>query len=238
MRSKSRAFFLATLCAAFLSACGAAGRTAVVMPEDAEGIRVIGEGHADGAPDIAIFRVGVEARRPSVGEARETAANAQRALLEALASAGVSQSDVRTAQLTVAPDYEYSETGRRLLGYVVTNTVEVKVRDLDRLEGAIDGALAAGGDLARLEGLSFEVDDPADLEARARAAAIENARHEAEQIASALGVSLGEPIAIEEISASAPSPVMMRMEQAQDSTPIEPGSSRVTAQVRVRWAIN
>lgn len=218
--------------------CGAAPLR-IVMPEDAEGIRVSGRGGARARPDLAVLEIGVESRRPTVEEARAQAATAQAAVLEALRGAGVEERDIQTRQLSIQPDFEYGETGRRLLGYVVTNTVEARIRDLDRIQQAIDGAVAAGGDRTRLNGLRFELSEPESVQREARARAIANARAEAEQLAEALGVRLGEPLSVDEVASDPVRPVMMRMEMADAaaSTPIQPGETEVVVEVRVRWAI-
>ncbi len=218
--------------------CGAAPAR-VVMPDDAEGIRVSGRGEARARPDLAILEIGVEARRPSVEEARAQAATAQAAVLEALRGAGIEERDLRTTQLSIQPDFEYGETGRRLLGYVVTNTVEARIHDLDRIQRAIDTAVAAGGDLTRLQGLRFELSEPEAVQREARADAIANARAEAEQLAQALGVRLGEPLSVDEVSSEPVHPMMMRMEAADSAaaTPVQPGETEVVVEVRVRWAI-
>lgn len=221
--------------------CGAGTYPSIVIPEEAPGIRVSGRGKARAEPDLAIVDIGVEARRPTVAEAREQAAAAQQRVFDALAAAGIEERDLRTTRLSIQPDYEYSQTGRRLLGYVVTNTVEARVRDLARIQEAIDTAVAAGGDLARLNGIRFELSDPERVEAEARALAIERARAEAQQIADALGVRLGEPLSVDEVTSEPPRPMTMRMETAaaadSAATPIAPGETEVIVEVRVRWAI-
>ncbi|HEY8427112.1 MAG TPA: SIMPL domain-containing protein [Sandaracinaceae bacterium] len=229
---------LVSLIVTFAIGCGAVPAR-VVMPEDAEGIRVSGRGEARARPDVAVLEIGVESRRPTVEEARAQAAAAQNAVLEALRGAGVEERDIQTRQLSIHPDFEYSQTGRRLLGYVVTNTVEARIRDLDRIEHAVDTAVAAGGDLTRLNGLRFELSEPEEVQRRARAEAIANARAEAEQLAEALGVRLGEPLSVDEVASEPVRPVMMRMEMADAaaSRPIRPGETEVVVEVRVRWAI-
>ncbi len=233
--------FVAVCVGGLLVACGHAPSGGVVVVRgEPTGITVVGEGEAEAAPDLAVFRIGVEARRPTVAEAREAAAGAQQAVIEALRGAGIEQRDIQTAQLSITPDYEYSEAGRRLLGYVVTNSVEVRARALDRVGPAIDAAVAAGGDLVRLEGLRFELEEADAAQAQARERAIEEARAKAAQIAAELGVTLGAPESVEEVSATAPSPVVMRLEaaEARAETPVEPGTTRVRVELRVRWGID
>lgn len=203
------------------------------------GIQVVGRGKAEAVPDVAVLQVGVEVHAPAVDTAREAAANAQQAVLEALRGAGVDDKDIQTNRLSIAPDYSYGEEGRKLLGYVVTNQVEVRMHALDRVGEAIDAATRAGGDAVRLDGIRFELSDPDALLAQARAEAVADAKAKAAQLADQLGVRLGEPLGVEEMATEQPTPVTMRMESAgpRTPTPVAPGTTEVHAEVRVRFAI-
>lgn len=221
--------------------CGATRARPVVVTEESatQGIQVTGRGEIRAAPDLAVLDIGVEAQRPTVAEAREEASIAQTAVLAALRGSGIAREDVQTTELTIRPEYEHSETGRNLLGYVVSNSVQVRVRQLDRIQEVVDTAVTAGGDRVRLRGLQFELSDPEAVQVQARERAIADARAEALQIADQLGVALGEPLSVEEVSTEPVRPMAMRMEQADvgGATPIEPGTSEITVELRVRWAI-
>jgi uncharacterized protein YggE len=210
-----------------------------VVREAPVGVQVVGRGEAEAQPDVAVFRIGVEARMATVEQARAAAAKAQQAVLAAIKGLGVSADDLQTTMLTVAPEYDYTEQGRILRGYAVANHVEVRMRDVARVSQLIDAGLAAAGDLARLDSLTFELSDPSAPETRAREQAMQRARSKAEQLATLLGVRLGAPISVEEMSSSPVHPVAMRMEQADASaaTPVEPGTTRVEVELRVQWAI-
>jgi uncharacterized protein YggE len=204
------------------------------------GIFVVGEGKAEATPDVATFRVGVEVRRPTVAEARTGSAEAQQRVIDALHTAGIDDAHIQTEQLSVQPDYDYGEQGRTLRGYLATNAVRVRVTDLEKLPAAIDGTISAGGDDVRLDGVQFEVSDPARVQAEARTKAIEDARRKAEQIAASLGIALGDPVAVDEAGGGGvPGPVMMRMEarNADAATPVQAGTTEVRTEVRVRWSI-
>jgi uncharacterized protein YggE len=237
----NRSFVLVSLAlSTVLAACGAAPRSGetLVLREGEHGILVAEEGDAEAPPDRARFHVGVEARRPTVAEARDAAADAQRRVIDALRGLGVGSDDLRTDSLSVQPEYEHTEHGQRLLGYTVRNAVHVRVRDVSRVSEIADAAIAAGGDLVRLDSISFEHSDPAALRAQAREEAMAKARATAEQLARLANVELGEPIAIEESSSGGgPVPIAMEMRSRDAaSTPIEPGATRVSVQLRVRWA--
>lgn len=233
-----RKSFILSLLLALTVASGCASRQLAAQYAPAEsGIVVSGEGSTESAPDIARVRVGIEARRPSMAEAREANAAAQTRVLEALRRLGVADADVQTEQLSLQADYDYAETGRVLRGYLATNIVVVRVRDVSKAGDVVDAAVTAGGDDARVDGISFDVEDRAAVRAEARRRAVADARAKAEQLASEIGARVGEPVFIEETQGGMPGPVMMRMEAAQADTPVSPGSIETQVQVRVRFAI-
>ncbi|MDQ3031058.1 MAG: SIMPL domain-containing protein [Myxococcota bacterium] len=216
------------------------GGETMVLREGSEGIQVVGEGKAEARPDRARFEIGIEARRPTVAEAREASASAQTRVLDAIRAAGIASEDIQTTQLSIQPEYEYTEGGRNLLGYTARNTVQVRVREIDSVSDVVDAGVRAGGDDVRLQGIGFELSDPESLRATAREEAMTEARATAEQLARLAGVELGEPIAIEEVvSGGGPVPMMqMRMaDSAETSTPVEAGTTEVQVQLRVRWSI-
>ena len=133
-----------------------------------------------------------------------------------------------------------------MVGFTVTNTVRATVRALDTIADVIDGAAQAGGDNARVGGLSFSVDDTEDAEREARELAMEAAREQAGQLASLAGVELGPAFFVSE-SGAAPlgqdSPDMMRTMAVMESdeamsTPILAGENDVVIYVRVGYAIS
>jgi uncharacterized protein YggE len=208
--------------------------------EDA-GIVVSGEGDANAPPDCAVVRVGIEAHRPSMAEARAASAAAQQKVLASLQARGVAPADVQTEQLSLSPQYDYGEKGRTLRGYVATNTVRVTLRNPAIAGDVVDATVAAGGDDTRVDGISFELEDQTAIRARARERAIADARGKATQLAKELGVQLGEVLAVEETVAASPGPMYMRAEAksagAGPSTPVAAGAIEARVGVRVRWAI-
>ena len=140
----------------------------------------------------------------------------------------------------------YQEWQQVLTGYQVSNTVNVKVRDLESLSPVIDAATAAGGDLTRFNGLSFSIEDTQELQQQARAAAVADLQERAAQLAEFGGVELRQLIYITETSFAPParadlSKVAMAMESADASagrsTPISAGQLSVEVTVQGIFAI-
>jgi hypothetical protein len=202
-------------------------------------ISVSGTGSVLVSPDLADLRIGVSITRPTVEEARATAATAMNGVLGALRKLGIADADLRTSMVSLQPVYDYSRDGSapRITGYNLSNMVVATIRNLDRLSDAIDDSMAAGA--TTMDGITFRVADPAAAEARARRDAVAQARTRAQTLASAAGVSLGDVASISESSSGGSyPPVYYDGAAAKElSTPIQPGTNEVTVSASVVYTI-
>jgi uncharacterized protein YggE len=224
-----------------LAACGEATGAGDVAAGDpaASGISVSGQGKVTGVPDTLTLDLGVAVLRDTVEAATSDAAALADAILAALTANGVAEADVQTSNYSIWPEWDYGGDRQVLRGYRVTNTVTVRIRDLDRAGEIIDAATAAGGDEVVVNGLAFSIEDNTELLELARANAWNDAEGKAQQLARLAGTSLGAPISIVESIGSSPSPVFYQREEAAAdmATPIEPGLEEVTVTIEVRFAI-
>jgi len=207
-----------------------------------QGITVSGEGKATGQPDIAILSLGISTLRPTVAEARNEAASTMQKVIDSLKGNGVAEKDIQSAQYSIYPEYDYSiVASQKLLGYRITNTVTIKVRDIDKTSDVLDGATAAGGDLTQVQGISFTIDEPDALRDQAREDAVKDAKARAQRLADTAGVKLGDPISITESSVSPPVPMRDALlggaAEANTATPIQPGELDIDLTVQVVFAI-
>lgn len=203
-------------------------------------ISVTGEGEARAVPDRAFITMGVETRAATAAAAAAGNARTQRAILDTLRAMGFAAEQLTTSNYSVQPEIQYDEGGRRprVIGYVVSNTVRVDLRQLGQAGPVIDASLAKGANT--IHGLNFYLSDPAPSRREALANAVARARADAETLAAAAGGSLGHLLELSTTSAPV-SPVMFRraMGAAADAaaaTPIEPGEEIVRASVSARWA--
>ena len=206
------------------------------------GIAVVGKGEVKGRPDTVTIQIGVSVTRKTVVEATADAATLARALTGALTAGGVAERDIQTSNLSVNPNYEYPPNRQpKLTGYTFANTMYAVLRDIDGAGAVIDRALAAAGDNAVLQGVSFSLADDAKAIVDARAAAFADARAKAAQLAALAGVELGAAVAIEELatdpSQPMPMPKVMRMAAADSGPPLAAGEVATTIAVTVRFAI-
>ena len=174
------------------------------------GILVTGEGHLSVEPDLAMVYIGIEAQSEAVSQARTDAAEAMSRVAAAVRARGLSDADIQTVSFDIRPEYRYEEieqdgsyvARRKFVGYVVSNFASIKVRDLDAVGPVIDDVAEAGGDLARIDGVSFTVEDPNPFMEELRREAFEEAKAKAEQLADLAGVRLGQAQSISESVAS------------------------------------
>ncbi len=248
-------WFLATglllgLSLVLLSACGPTnpvlGQTETINIEGTnisnqqQGIWVTGQGKVSVVPDIVSLSLGIEAQAATVAEAQNQAAEAMDRVMTALTDNGVAEKDIKTQYYSIYPVRRWDDSKETLFGYRVTNTVTAKIRDIDRAGAIIDAVAEAGGDLTRINGISFSIDDPSAYQEEAREKAMADAKAKAEQLAALAGVTLGKPTYISEWGIQVPYPLAV-MEAAVSapavSTPISPGEMDISLSVQVVYGI-
>ena len=232
---------LSALIAITLTGCEPQIVGTLLQPQS-RSIHVTGSGSVVGEPDIATLNLGVSVEKKAVEEAREAAASAMTAVIDALKGNGIAETDIQTRNFSIHPQYDYTDEGRVLRGYRVNNTVSAKVQELESLSDIIDGAAAAGGDIVVVNSVQFMIEDPTPLQAQARALAVKNAEAKAQTLAQASGVVLGKPITITETSHAAGPPIAYAEEadfadSARSATPIQAGELTVTVNITVVYAI-
>ena len=160
-------------------------------------------------------------------------------MIAALKTSGIAEKDIQTSNFSVSPRYDYKENSQaRLVGYDVSNTVTVTVRDLAGLGTMLDSVVNEGSN--QISGIAFDIADRHVLEDQARKLAVADARRKAEIYAAAAGVSLGRVVVMSEFAVT-PIPIgpraMMKTEAAP-AVPIAQGEQTVTIDVNMAWEIN
>jgi len=224
----------------------------IVFGQQNTGIWVNGEGKVTVVPDLAILSVGIESQEASVAQAQEKANTAMNAVISQLKQRGIAEKDIRTTSFSIIRVTRFDEPKQQevTIGYRVTNMVTAKIRTLvqesyplDYKVGRIIDAVAqAGGDLTRINNISFTVDDPTAFEREVRQKAMANAENKAKQLANLSGVKLGKPIYINESGGfiplrqeffAVPAPAF-----AGAPTPILPGEQEIRLNVQVVYEID
>lgn len=203
-------------------------------------ITVTGTGWAEAAPDVMLVSIGVECRAESVGEAYAAAGKDLAAVGTVLRGRGVAPDDIRSTGLAVRADLARRDgEGQRLVGYVASSSLAVRLRDLGSASAAVSEAVRSGGDNVRLNNLQLALADDSAVRARARDAAWQDALSAAAQYATLASSSLGSVLSItDQRPGPGPVPVAgLQRASATEGPPVEPGANRVEAAVAVTWEL-
>ena len=200
-------------------------------------LTVSASGKVTVVPDVARVYLGVTLTKPTVREARNAAGKAMTDVIAAIKGLGIADADIQTTGLSLSARYA-SGSSTRIVGYVISEQVQVTVRDLDKAGDVVDVATARGA--TDVNGISFELADPARAQDDARAAAVTAARASGLAMASAAKVTLGAVVSISD--ASAPTPIYYGVAGAAPAadikTPVQPGTQDVSAVVTVVFEID
>jgi len=205
-------------------------------------ISVVGSGLVYATPDIAYINVGVRSQADTVAEALELNNAQATAIKDTMVAQGVDEKDIQTSSFNVYPQSDYDFQGAITRTYFsVENNVYVTVRKLESLGLVLDAVAKSGAN--NIYGITFDVQDKTAAQSKARTMAVEAARKQAEELAVAAGVELGEILSISSFS-SYPQPYYgMGMggggaEAAfSQAVPIAAGQMQVNAEVTMVFKI-
>ncbi len=205
-------------------------------------ISVRGTGIVNAKPDMANLQVGVSIQKTSLQEAQNEATTKMNAVTEQLKAAGVADKDIATSQYNVEPVMNYQDNKPpEVTGFRVTNIVNVKVRDLSKAGKLIDDLVQSGANT--IYGLSFGFSDTSALMKQAREAAVNDAKDKAGQLASLSGVTLGGPLAIEDMGANVPPTARDAMASKAPpmsgaaAMPVNPGEQEIRVDLNIVYGI-
>lgn len=202
-------------------------------------ITVLASGKVTVVPDVARVNLGVTITKPTVKAVREAGAKSMTDIIAALKALGIADADIKTTNLSLYPQYGSGSTPK-IVGYQISEQIQVTVRDLDKAGDVVDTATAKGA--TDVNGIAFEVADPAKAQNDARAAAVAAARASAAALATAGKVSLGAVISITD--STPPSPIFYgygaskAAPSADTATPVQPGTQDLSAMVTVVFEIS
>lgn len=204
---------------------------------DKSTISVSGAGTVVAEPDIAYITFGVITEDTVAKVAQSENAMIMDKVMKALKEAGIAEKDMKTVNYYINPKYNYNKDTRdnKIVGYNVTNSVEVTVRDIENTGKVIDVASQAGVNVSN--NIRFDIEDGDALYIDALKKAVGDAKGKAEAIASVIKVNLKNPLTINEGSNYYPSPIYAEYSKAaMDSsvaTPVSTGTITIRAQVSV-----
>jgi uncharacterized protein YggE len=228
----------ATLAAIGVAGCGIVGSNSS-DGSDSRQVTVVGAGKVQGTPDTLTANVSVEASAPDVTAAMNQSSDRTRAVIDALAGeAKIDRKDISTS--TVNLQSQTSQDGATIIGYRASNSLTVKIRQLDSASKTLALIVDKGGNSTRISSVAFSIDDDSQLVKDARARAFEDAKSRAQQYADLSGLRLGNVISITEAGGSAPPPPPYGAPEPKSvaaPVPLEPGQQTVSFAVTVIWEL-
>lgn len=225
---------LCALVVGALAACDASSGPATAQPIDVRQVTVVGAGEVQGTPDTLTINAAMEATAPDATGAMNETSERQRAVIDGLVGSGVDRADISTSQFSLQPQFGPDND---IIGYRASNTIDIKIRQLDNASTVLAQIADTGGNATRINSVSYSIEDDSQLVRDARARAFEDARDRADQYAELSGLTLGKVISISETTSSTPPMPVPMPRAAMEAVPLEPGEQTVGFSVTVMWEL-
>jgi uncharacterized protein len=235
----------------FLSRLGASYQPARVINVSAQGLTTA-------TPDMAELTFSVVTQGKNPTDLSTNNNDKMNAVIAFVKLEGVADQDVKTTSYDLQPNYQSTivpmgaptmmsfppttiQSSPTIVGYTLTQTVDVKIRDLTRVAGILGGLAPLG--INQIGGVSFTFSNPDGVTAIARADALKKAKTKAAEMATEAGVSLGAVININESSYFPMGKVYnagvssLQMNSAASAPPISAGTQDITDNVNVTYEL-
>lgn len=219
------------------------------LTETQNTITVSGTGTIYAKPDLALVSLSVITEAKTVAKAMADNTEKMNAIIGFVKEKGVEDKDLKTTNFNIYPRYEYENKdcslyycppGKRVLtGYTINQSLEVKMRDMEKIGEIIEGATTAGAN--EVGNLQFTIDNQDELKKQAREDAIEKAKAKAKELAKLLGVRL---VRINSFSESSVLPYYFNAKEAMGlggaapaAPQIETGENKIEVTVSITYEI-
>jgi hypothetical protein len=200
-------------------------------------------------PDLAITTLSVISEQKTVAEAMSDSTKKMNAIVKSVKDSGVEDKDIKTVGFYISPVYEWQSEvkcvyypcpeGKRILtGYEITQSLQVKIRDLEKIGDIIQGATDNGAN--QVGDLQFTIEKEDDLKKQAREGAINKVKDKAKILADQLGVKIVRIVSYSE-GGGYNYPTAVYSEKAVsasggDATPqIQTGENKIEATVSITY---
>ena len=240
-------FFKTTFAAITLAIFAQSPNASYATESSPPSITVTGTGIVSVAPDMAIVTVGVMREDQTARAALDANNAAMENVLAEMKSAGIEERDLQTSNFNIQPRYFYpkrksngEQPAPQITGYVVSNTLSIRIRDLDLTGSIMDKVVSLGVNSGG--GIRFTNANTKEILSEARTKAVANAISKAETLTSSASVGLGKILSISE-SGNRPRPVAlhqarsMAVQEDAGAVPFASGENEYQISVTISWAI-
>ena len=189
-------FLILAFAVAFTTPANQAVAETTPFPSREKVISVTGIATASVDPNQLVITFGVETQEKTAREALESNSASMTKIVDAIKSVGIAEDEISTSRINIYPVYDSyrdpqtNKYTQELLGYRVTNTINVKTSQLDTAADIIDGAVAAGAN--RVDNVFFTLTPQKELQVKDELLeqAILNAKKKAENALAPLNHSI------------------------------------------------
>ncbi len=201
-----------------------------------------GQGKVTAKPDIAIISATVLTQAADSKTAQDQNSAKSNAVTAFLKNQGIDDKDIKTLNYNIYPQYKYPPYGGQstITGYQVTQSYEIKVRDITKISSVLTGLVSAGAN--QVNNLGLQIENPDQLKFQARQKAIDDAKKKAHDLESQVGISLGHIVNFSENGNYYPRPMYdvkgVGMGGGGEAGPtISPGENEITVDVTITYQI-
>ena len=209
-----------------------------------------GEGKVTAVPDQATIEAGVTETSTTVSDAQNKVNNKAKQIIDAVKKLGITDKDIKTTNYSVTPNYGSGEPvpmmypirggGNNIVGYTVTQNLEINVKDTSKVNTVIDTATKNGANIASGANFTFSDETKNSLQQKARIMAVNDAKQKAQGLANAAGIKLGRVLNVVESGSNFGIIMPMAAGAAEKTdqnqpTNVTPGENSITIDVTIYY---
>lgn len=193
-------------------------------------------------PDKVTVSLGVETSNTKAKAALASDSELMNKMINALKTAGVKENETSTSSFSITPNRDYSidKNQGKLIGFTVTNSIQIDSSNIEAISGWIDTAVSSGANNVNSIYFSLSEKKLDEIKNQLLKEAIENAKEKADITASTLGLKIVgiKTVNIEQVTpfftGSVPYPAeSLKNEAFAPSTPILTGEQQVSSNVNI-----
>ena len=208
------------------------------------------EGKVIAKPDIAKISFSVITQGIEATAVQSENNQKMQKVIDFVKKQGVADKDIQTINYSLNPQYDYTWCRKskddtrycspKIIGYELTQSVEAKIRDFNKINIIIGGLSDAGAN--QISNISFSLDEPEDYKNQARIEALKKIEKRAQLLSKETSLRLGRIMSVSE-SGISPSPIYRDLKatvgsaEAPSSAPIETGTQEITVTLTVSYEI-
>lgn len=197
---------------------------------------VMGTGSVASTPDMLRFSIYIEEKGEVASKLNGQLNFKTQQVVELLLDYDVAEKDIQSMRVDLYPWFERDRNTQIQKGFVLSRSIKVTLRDLEKYAAILDGVLKIG--TQRIDGFQYEIENNENAYLSALDLAIKDAQKRANKMAGSLGVKVGEILSIQEHSQYSPQPERMRASMSMaDSGGMMPGQLTISAQVALKFRI-